>query len=70
MLVPVVSTQLIGADHPLSAGKEVTLSCIVQGSRPPPLVTWFLGDQTLAELQAVSNFLLTSKLTFQVLLFV
>ena len=49
-----VSVQLVGADHPLSAGKEVTLTCIVQGSRPPPIVTWFIADRTLAETHAVS----------------
>lgn len=51
--VPPVSVQLVGADQALSAGKEVVLSCLVRGSRPPPLVTWMLDDRTLSEMIAL-----------------
>lgn len=51
--MPPVSVQLVGADQPLSAGKEVALSCIVRGSRPPPVLTWMLDDRMLSEMPAL-----------------
>ena len=52
--MPVVSVHLHGADQPLSAGKEVALSCVVRGSRPAPLVTWFLDERVLSESTALA----------------
>lgn len=50
--MPPLSVQLLGADQPLSAGKEVTLTCLVLGSRPPPVLTWQLDDRVLSEMSA------------------
>lgn len=50
--MPPLSIQLLGADQPLSAGKEVVLTCVVRGSRPPPVLTWLLDDRVLNEMSA------------------
>ena len=50
--VPPLSAQMLGADQPLSAGKEVALTCLVRGSRPPPVLTWMLDDRILNEMSA------------------
>lgn len=57
LTVPPLSVHLLGADQPLSAGKEVVLTCLVLGSRPPPVLTWQLDDRILSETlaQAVSH---------------
>ena len=63
--VPPLEVQLLGADEPLSAGKEVTVTCLVRGSRPPPVLIWFLGDSLIKEMAAiVVSFLLPLLLFF------
>lgn len=52
--MPVLSVHLSGAEQPFSAGKEAALTCTVRGSRPAPLVTWFLDERVLSESTAVA----------------
>jgi len=51
--VPPLDVQLVGIDQPLSAGKEAVATCLVRGSRPPPVLIWFLGDDLIKEMTAV-----------------
>lgn len=53
--MPPLSVHLLGADQPLSAGKEVVLTCLVLGSRPPPVLTWQLDDRILSETLAQAS---------------
>ena len=39
---------LHGADKVLTAFAGTNFTCQAVGSRPPPVITWFLGDRKLA----------------------
>ena len=41
------TVEILGADDPLSSGRDHLLSCLSSGSRPPPRVSWWWEGRRL-----------------------
>ena len=44
LILPPTEVVILGAEEPLSAGKPHSLECRARGARPPPRLTWYLGQ--------------------------
>lgn len=42
-----LNVHITSLQRPLSAGRKVTLKCQSSGSRPPALITWWIGSRKL-----------------------
>ncbi|XP_023334724.1 nephrin [Eurytemora carolleeae] len=61
------SVRLEGGDDEMIVGKTYTVTCIIEGSRPPPVVTWFINSKRIEGVQDTSTgdgTLSRSKLNF------
>ena len=49
MVFPPVDVSITTIGQPLSAGTVYIMSCEAAGSRPDPIITWWLGSETMLE---------------------
>ena len=47
MVFPAVDVSITTIGQPLSAGTVYIMSCEAAGSRPDPVITWWLGSEKL-----------------------
>ena len=55
LLVAPLAVTIHGAENMLTAFSETNFTCQSTGSRPPPITTWFIGDQRVqSSIESVS----------------
>ena len=55
MVFPPLDVSIISPAEPLSAGKKYLVECEAAGSRPDPVMTWWLGDIFLSSSQHITH---------------
>ena len=48
MVFPAIDISITTIGQPLSAGTVYIVSCEAAGSRPDPVITWWLGSEELS----------------------
>ena len=48
--MPPTAISMEGGREELIVGRSYTITCTVTGSRPPPIITWYLNTQRLGQL--------------------
>ena len=55
MLFAPVDVSIVTMDEPFSAGKVYLVECEAAGSRPDPVITWWLGDTFISQNKQVNQ---------------
>lgn len=55
LIFPPVDVAIVSLEEPLSAGNKYLVECEAAGSRPEPVMTWWLGDTFLSHADHVTH---------------